>query len=61
MNKEKSLTQLEKMAKKVGFESYGEAYHRFTSANIGINPNAKNMESWLKQKKENNTGHLMDL
>lgn len=58
--KEKSLKQLENMAKKVGFKSYGEAYYRFTSANIGINPNAKNMESWFKQKKENNTGHLKD-
>ncbi len=48
-----SLAKLKVMAKDAGFESYGEAYQTFTNANQGIMPNAKNMESWLKQRSTN--------
>lgn len=45
-----SLSRLETMAKDAGYDSYGQAYQRFTSANPGIKPNAKNMEKWLANR-----------
>lgn len=52
-NERATLDNYNQIAKDNGFDSYGEAYQRFTRANPQMEPNGENITKWIQQQGTN--------